>query len=55
MLELISQIDIETYFLGVVRVVESCFQWSEHTIHSIAKGTTEHAFLVQDILDFSAT
>ena len=38
----------------MVSIVEGRFQWPEHTIHSVCYGTTEHAVLLQDVLDFSA-
>ena len=52
--KLIAQINIETYFIGMVSIVQGSLQRAEHTIHSVCYGTTEHAFFLQDVLDLVA-
>ena len=51
MLELISQVDIEPHLLRMVRVVESSFKWTKHTVYPIGNGATEHIFLFHDVVE----
>ena len=54
MLELISQVDIEPHLFGMVRVVESSFQWTKHTVYPIGNGATEHILFFHDITEIVA-
>ena len=51
MLELISQVDIEPHLLRMVRVVESSFKWTKHTVYPIGNGATEHILFFHDVVE----